>query len=238
MKKLLLVAICLPACLAVSFASPLTTVVFDNTGQTTDAGYWATWPAAGYAAEWGSFTVPNDFVVTSVELVLDNNIGSAYTYDPTGVATTNGVLTVSISEDNGAGGIPGTSLGSIGSVQDSSIPGDGGCTSPVAVGCTFSLVNVSITPEALSGGTYWLGLSDSSAPSNPAILWGFNNAGTGVDVASESTYDTFDGLYPNTAGAYQMQIEGYVAPEPATGAFGLIGLVALLTVYRRRRAVS
>jgi MYXO-CTERM domain-containing protein len=234
MKKLLFLGLCFTAA---SFASP----IFDSiTGQTTQGGYWVTWPPDSYPALWASFTVPNNYVVTSLSLLLDNNIGNVGTFDATGVASTEGILTVSLSADGA--GTPGTSLGTLGTVADSSIPGDSGCMDSSFATCTFSLVSVSITPEELSAGTYWIGLSDSASP-NPAIVWGHND-GSGTNVAAGSTYDVPDGPSNNgdSSYAYQMTINGYVSevttPEPTPGVFGLIGLAALLTIYRRRRAVS
>lgn len=230
MKRLLLALVCLMCLACVSLASP----IFNSTGGATAEGFWVYWPPAPYYELFASFTVTgSSYTVNSVSLDLGNNLCDAacqatFGVSPNDTAELGGAITVSVNAANGAGGIPGTLIADIGTIQDDTIPYDSG---------GYTLVSLAIAPLALAPGTYWLGLTDSTTV--PGVNWGVTNDVSGPGVAAGYSYDAFDGLLANSEyGAYQMDISGTTTPEPATSALGLIGIAALVFYRRRRSLVS
>ncbi len=134
--------------------------------------------------------------------------------DPTNDGTT------SVDLYNDAATSPGTPVAHLGSISDSSL-------SP-----TFGPIDVSgFTPvDLIANSRWWIVLTSTDT----SAMWGFSPDISGPGVAGEFFSNQF-GVFDNSNGPYQMQVNTAGVPEPSTLILSLCGIGTLL-VFRRRAA--
>jgi hypothetical protein len=128
-----------------------------------------------------------------------------------------GSIIVTLDGDNSTS--PGSTLETIGTINDSSL--------------TSSLADYTLTTDfALSADTrYWIELASADSSAN----WSWSNDISGTGVAGEF-YANQTGVFPNSGGPYQMDVEANASatPEPSTLLLLGSGLMMLAGPLRRR----
>jgi PEP-CTERM motif len=138
-----------------------------------------------------------------------------------------GIVTISLLSDNAT--TPGSTLLSIGSLSDTSIPS-------VATVFDFPVASYNLA----SNTRYWIQL-DSTDASDAA--WRFSNDTSGTGVANEYFYNHASiiinggAAWPNSDGPYQMQVNvgSATVPEPTSVILLGAGLGSIVVVTRFRK---
>jgi hypothetical protein len=131
------------------------------------------------------------------------------------------VITIALYADSST--TPGSLLASLGTISDSTLS-----TVPAVIA-----VSLTSNPVLASGTRYWIGLSSNGTG---VFQYSTDTSGTGV---STEFFKNSNGVFPNTDGAYQMEVAlGSSAPEPSVFALTIAGLGMLLAVaYRKKVSV-
>ena len=194
--------------IALSFGSVAQAgAIYDNLSATSSffdpvANYDPNNTDLGFGPLADSFTTGSAAILVDVKFLLSG--------DPTSGSST------SVDLLGDASTSPGSVLAHLGTISDSSLPNSPG------------VIDVSgFAPVLLSANTrYWIELSspDTSA------LWYYSYDTSGPGVAGEFFFGGL-GVFPNSDGPFQMQIN--VVPEPSSVTLGLFGIGTLVVFFRR-----
>jgi hypothetical protein len=183
--------------------------IYDNLSATSSyydpvANYDPSNNDAGFGPLADSFTNGSTATLIDVKFLLSG--------DPTSGSSTS----VDLLSDSSTS--PGSVLAHLGTISDSSLSSSPG------------VIDVSgFAPVVLSANTrYWIQLS---SPDTSAV-WYYSYDTSGPGVAGEYFYGGL-GVFPNSDGPFQMQVN--VVPEPSSVTLGLFG-IGTFAVFLRRRA--
>ncbi len=133
-----------------------------------------------------------------------------------------------------AGGAPGTSVAQGNALATPTLRGPSAFS-----GFDSWQFDLSLGPQSLGAGTYWLALHDAAPGtySGSGLIWEQTNGGLGSDFAVEFIPDAqfTTGWSGNLAFELRNNVTAQVTPEPGTEALLATGLLALLALARRRR---
>ncbi len=208
---------------AAPFAGARADVLFDNTGQPVSNAFCGDGPtfcggdaivSGGAGPIAASFSTGSQSVSLS-ELTISVLLDAVSPTD-------GGLITATLWTDGGGSG-PLSDVASLGTIADSSLTSG------------FGLVSLSPSGNytLASNQRYWVELSSV----NSSALWGYDGADAGAGVPNEYTWNQYSSpavITPNSSGsAYIMEV---AVPEPASLGLVAFGLIALLSVRKRRKA--